>query len=124
MRRAGRSAASLHWLWAATTPTTTVYAILAGRGYPEAVTLLGENFAGVIVRDGWAPYRRFTQAVHQTCLAQYANLRNMPIRPAHARRPVSRAMTTSAYSERFKEREERVGRIFPQRLSELLALSA
>jgi len=61
-------AGHLHWLWTATTPTTTVYAILAGRGYPEAATLLGEDFAGVIVRDGWAPYRRFTQAMHQTCL--------------------------------------------------------
>jgi transposase len=59
----------LQWLWTATTPTTTVYAILAGRGYPEASTLLGEDFAGVIVRDGWAPYRRFTAAIHQTCLA-------------------------------------------------------
>jgi transposase len=62
-------AGHLHWLWTATTPTTTVYAILAGRGYPEAATLLGEDFAGVIVRDGWAPYRRFTQSMHQTCLA-------------------------------------------------------
>lgn len=62
-------AGRLEWLWTATTPTTTVYAILAGRGYPEAATLLGEDFAGVIVRDGWAPYRRFTKAIHQTCLA-------------------------------------------------------
>jgi hypothetical protein len=46
-----------------------VYTILAGRGCPEAATLLGEDFAGVIVRDGWAPYRRFMQTIHQTCLA-------------------------------------------------------
>lgn len=62
-------AGHLQWLWAATTPTTTVYAIQPGRGYPEAVTLLGKDFAGVIVRDGWAPYRRFTKAIHQTCFA-------------------------------------------------------
>ena len=59
----------LHGLWAVATPDTTVYAIQRGRGYPEAATLLGEDFAGVIVRDGWAPYRRFTSAMHQTCLA-------------------------------------------------------
>ncbi len=58
-----------HWLWTTTTRATTVYLILAGCGYPEAATLLGEGFAGVIVRDGWAPYRRFTKAIHQTCLA-------------------------------------------------------
>jgi transposase len=59
----------LQWLWAVTTPDTTVYAIQPGRGYPEAAMLLGDDFAGVIVRDGWAPYRRFTEAIHQTCLA-------------------------------------------------------
>lgn len=59
----------LHWLWVVATRDTTVYAIQPGRGYLEAATLLGEDFAGVIVRDGWAPYRRFTAAMHQTCLA-------------------------------------------------------
>ena len=59
----------LHWLWVAATPTTTVYRIAAGRGFDDAATLLGADFAGVLVRDGWAPYRRFTRATHQTCLA-------------------------------------------------------
>lgn len=62
-------AGTLQWLWTVATPDTTVYAIQPGRGFSEAATLLGEDFAGVIVRDGWAPYRRFTHAVHQTCLA-------------------------------------------------------
>jgi transposase len=76
----------LQWLWTATTPTTTVYAILAGRGYPEAATLLGEDFAGVIVRDGWAPYRRFTKAVHQTCLAHLLR-RSRLLEADHPRAP-------------------------------------
>lgn len=59
----------LHWLWAFATPDTTVYAILPGRGFEEAASVLGAEFAGALVRDGWSPYRRFTQAVHQTCLA-------------------------------------------------------
>jgi hypothetical protein len=59
----------LHWLWVAATPTTTVYRIAAGRGFDDAAALLGANFAGVLVRDGWAPYRRFTHATYQTCLA-------------------------------------------------------
>jgi transposase len=62
-------AGTLQWLWTVATPETTVYAIQPGRGFAEAATLLGEDFAGVMVRDGWAPYRRFTHAVHQTCLA-------------------------------------------------------
>jgi hypothetical protein len=47
----------------------TVYLVAEGRGYEHAVEILGENFSGVLERDGWAPYRRFTQARHQTCLA-------------------------------------------------------
>ena len=59
----------LQWLWAFATPITTVYRIQPGRGFDEAAAVLGADFAGVLVRDGWAPYRRFTAAAHQTCLA-------------------------------------------------------
>ena len=62
-------AGRLQWLWVAATPHTTVYAIQPGRGYRQAAALLGPDFAGVIVRDGWAPYRQFTAATHQSCLA-------------------------------------------------------
>jgi transposase len=59
----------LQWLWAFATPTTTVYRIQPGRGFDEAAAVLGAHFAGILVRDGWAPYRQFTEAGHQTCLA-------------------------------------------------------
>ena len=60
-----RVGAVRHWLWAFATPTTTVYAIRPGRGFDDAATVLGTDFSGVLVRDGWAPYRRFTEALHQ-----------------------------------------------------------
>lgn len=62
-------AGTLHWLWAFATPATTVYAIRPGRSFGDAAAILGADFAGVLARDGWAPYRRFVQADHQTCLA-------------------------------------------------------
>ncbi len=62
-------AGRLHWLWAFATPDTTVYAIQSGRGFEEAAAVLGADFSGALVRDGWAPYRQFTAAVHQSCLA-------------------------------------------------------
>ncbi len=62
-------AGHLQWLWTFATPDTTVYRIQPGRGFDEAAAVLGGDFAGVLVRDGWAPYRRFTAAAHQTCLA-------------------------------------------------------
>jgi hypothetical protein len=43
----------------------TVHAIQPGRGSPEATTLRGEDFAGVIVRDGRTPYRRFMLSIRR-----------------------------------------------------------
>jgi len=56
------------WLWAFTNRHETVYSIRRGRGYAEAAEVLGHGYAGVLGADGWAPYRRFTQATLQTCL--------------------------------------------------------
>jgi transposase len=57
------------WLWAFAGDDVTVYLIAPGRGYEQAAEILGEDYAGVLERDGWAPYRRFTNARHQTCAA-------------------------------------------------------
>lgn len=59
----------LQWLWAFVTPATTVYAIQPGRGLAQAAVVIGHDYRGVLVRDGWQAYRQFTHALHQTCLA-------------------------------------------------------
>lgn len=64
-RVGGRSA----WLWAFAATTLTVYAICEGRGFEEATTVLPADFKGTLCRDGWAPYRKFADAAHQTCCA-------------------------------------------------------
>lgn len=46
--------------------------------------MLGTDFNGVLVRDGWAPYRQFEHAVHQTCLAHLIR-RCREIAEAHPR---------------------------------------
>ena len=58
-----RVGALSHWLWAAVTPTTTVYAICAGCGFDDAQAVLGADFDGVLVRDGWVVYRRYTHGL-------------------------------------------------------------
>ncbi len=60
--------ATPHWLWAFVTPETTVYAIRSGRGFDDAATVLGTDYAGVLVRDGWQVYRCYTDALHQSCV--------------------------------------------------------
>ncbi len=57
------------WLWAFAGENVTVYLIAQGRGYEHAAEILGADFSGVLERDGWAPYRQFTDARHQTCHA-------------------------------------------------------
>jgi transposase len=58
------------WLWVFVGDDgVTVYVIAPGRGYEQAEGILGADFGGVLERDGWAPYRRFQDAQHQTCLA-------------------------------------------------------
>ncbi|MHB1987135.1 MAG: IS66 family transposase [Acidimicrobiales bacterium] len=56
-------------MWAAATQVTTAYWVAEGRGYEEATEVISPEFSGIMVRDGWAPYRSFVKATHQTCLA-------------------------------------------------------
>lgn len=59
----------LQWLHVAVSAQVTVYAILPGRGYEQAVMILGAEYDGFLIHDGWAPYYRFRLAFHQSCLA-------------------------------------------------------
>jgi transposase len=45
----------LQWLWAFATPSVVLYAIQAGRGFPQAAAVLSADFDGVLVRDGGRP---------------------------------------------------------------------
>jgi transposase len=55
------------WLWAAVTEDTTIYGILPGRGFDQAIQLIGADFDGFLVHDGWSIYYQFKSAFHQTC---------------------------------------------------------
>ena len=59
----------LQWLHVAVSAYVTVYAILPGRGYAQSAVILGADYDGFLVHDGWAPYYRFPLAFHQSCLA-------------------------------------------------------
>ncbi len=59
----------LQWLHVAVSAQVTVYAILPGRGYEQSEVILGAEYDGFLIHDGWAPYYRFQLAFHQSCLA-------------------------------------------------------
>ena len=59
----------LQWLHVAGSAQVTVYSIRPGRGYEQAIVILGAAYDGFLIHDGWAPYYRFQFAFHQSCLA-------------------------------------------------------
>jgi transposase len=61
--------AQLRWLWAVVTEQITFCEILPGRGFAEASAILGAEYAGWLIHDGWAVYYKFLKAAHQSCVA-------------------------------------------------------
>jgi transposase len=61
--------AQLRWLWAVVTEQVTFCEILPGRGFAEAAAILGTEYAGWLIHDGWAVYYKFLKAAHQSCVA-------------------------------------------------------
>lgn len=61
--------AQLHWLWAVVTEQVTFCEILPGRGFAVATAILGAEYAGWLIHDGWRVYYKFLKAAHQSCVA-------------------------------------------------------
>jgi len=59
----------LAWLHVFVGPSATCYAIDPSRSGRIAEDLLGIDYSGVLIHDGWSPYDAFKTARHQQCLA-------------------------------------------------------
>jgi len=57
----------LAWLHTFVSPTATAYIVDPTRSHVPAEQLLGLDYAGALVHDGWSPYERFQDARHQQC---------------------------------------------------------
>lgn len=57
------------WLHDFVTDRATLYWIDPHRDGEPAEAVLGEDYSGVMIHDGWSVYDRFTAARHQQCLA-------------------------------------------------------
>jgi len=56
------------WLHTLVGPEATAYVIDATRSGAVAEDILGLDYDGTMIHDGWAPYDQFTDARHQQCL--------------------------------------------------------
>src|SRR2546425_6269441 len=57
--------AQLRWLWAVVTEQITYCQILPGRGFAEAASILGAEYAGWLIHDGWQIYYKFLKELRQ-----------------------------------------------------------
>ena len=58
----------LAWMHGFVTPVASLYHVAVGRGYDVAEPIIGAQYAGTLIHDGWSPYDRFSFARHQQCL--------------------------------------------------------
>ena len=63
-RIAGRPA----WLHVAVGQGAVTYLVHTRRGLEASALLIGRDYAGTLIHDGWSPYGKFWRAAHQTCL--------------------------------------------------------
>src|SRR5438477_512544 len=56
------------WLHALVGPQATAYVIDPTRSGAVAEAILGLDYGGTMIHDGWSPYDRFIDAHHQQCL--------------------------------------------------------
>ncbi len=56
------------WLHTMVGPEATAYVIDPTRGGSVAEAILGLDYDGTMIHDGWSPYDRFENARHQQCL--------------------------------------------------------
>jgi transposase len=61
-------AGRLQWLWVYETQTATLCVIRPSRGHDVPEAVLGANYDGRMIHDGWSPYDFFKRAIHQQCL--------------------------------------------------------
>jgi transposase len=59
----------LAWMHAAVSEDAVAYLIARQRGFDASARLIGKDYAGKLIHDGWASYDRFWRATHQTCIA-------------------------------------------------------
>ena len=56
------------WIWTFTTEEHTLYAVRESRGSDVPTEVLGEDFAGTVICDGWTAYPAFSETL-QRCWA-------------------------------------------------------
>jgi transposase len=104
--------AQLRWLWTVVGEQVTFCEILPGRGFAEAAAILGAEYAGWLIHDGWQIYYKFLKAAHQSCVAHLIRrCRDMGAvaTPAAARFPLAvKQLLEQGLALRDRYREQKI----------------
>lgn len=73
------------WLHALVAPQATAYIIDPTRSANPALRILGIDYSGDLIHDGWPPYDRFLLARHQQCLGHLLRRCDELLASAHGR---------------------------------------
>ena len=57
------------WLHVAVSDQVTIYSIARSRGHEILASIIGKDYSGILIRDGFRAYNSFRAATHQLCLA-------------------------------------------------------
>ena len=57
------------WLHTTVSTQVTIYSIAGSRGHEILASIIGKEYAGILIRDGFRAYNSFRAATHQLCLA-------------------------------------------------------
>jgi len=79
------------WLWTFTTEEHTLYAVRESRGSDVPAEVLGEDFAGTVVCDGWTAYPAFSNNL-QRCWAHILREAEDAAKKQEAGEPIYRAL--------------------------------
>jgi transposase len=80
------------WLWTFTTDKHTLYAVRESRGSDVPAEVLGEDFAGTVICDGWTAYPAFSSNL-QRCWAHILREAEDAAEKQAAGEPIFRALT-------------------------------
>jgi transposase len=98
------------WLHTAVGEQTVAYLIARERGFAVAGRLIGEDYAGKLIHDGYASYDRFWRATHQTCLGHLLRRCKELLETARAGAVVFPRKVKSLLRESLRMRDLRDGR--------------
>lgn len=61
------------WLHAFVTDRATCYVVHPNRSADPLAEIIGWDYSGTLIHDGWSPYEQFLRASHQQCLRHLLN---------------------------------------------------